>query len=70
MKKVRKTIIAIIIAILLVAVTFMDTWLVFRMTSDLTRESGSNQLTAISGKLEGTINDAKLETMREIMKNL
>ena len=64
MKKVRKTIIAIIIAILLVAVTFMDTWLVFRMTSDLTRESGSNQLTAISGKLEGTINDAKLETMK------
>ena len=41
----------------------MDTWIVFRMTSQQTKESGTYQLESISGKLQGTISDAETLTL-------
>ncbi len=54
----------VIITILLVLVTIMDTLMVFNMTREQTKESGAYQLLSISGKLEGTINDAEKRTMQ------
>ena len=49
--------------VLLLIVTFMDAWLVFRMTSEQTRNSGMYQLETISGQLKSTINEAEKLTM-------
>ena len=49
--------------VLLIVVIFMDTLIVFRMTSRQTKESGIYQLESISGELEGTISDARNLTM-------
>lgn len=49
--------------VLLLIVTFMDAWLVFRMTSQQTRNSGMYQLETISGQLKSTINEAEKLTM-------
>ena len=54
----------VIITVLLVLVTIMDTLMVFNMTREQTKESGAYQLLSISGKLEGTINDAEKRTMQ------
>ena len=53
----------ILIASLLLAVTFMDTWMIFRQTRQQTWDSGIYQLETISKKLESTINAAKNQTM-------
>ncbi|MBR5116645.1 MAG: histidine kinase, partial [Lachnospiraceae bacterium] len=49
----------IAIAVLLVAVTFMNSLQVFRMTASQTRNAGIYQLSVISGQLESTLGDAK-----------
>lgn len=63
-KRNRRTGVIIVIAILLIALTFMDTLLVFQMTSRQTRDAGEYQLESISGELENTINEAKNLTMQ------
>ena len=59
----------IVIAILLILVTFMDTLLVFRMTSSQTMDSGIYKLESIGGELENTINEAKNLTMKIAMQS-
>ena len=51
------------VALLLLAITFMDIWMVFRQTRQQTKDSGIYQLETISGELESTINDTKNLTM-------
>lgn len=63
MKKKRHAGIIVFIASLLISVIFMDTWIVFRMTSGQTMESGVYHLESISGKLQGTISDAENLTL-------
>ena len=63
MKNKKNAGIIVFIASLLIAVIFMDTWIVFRVTSQQTRESGIYQLESISGKLQGTISDAETLTL-------
>ena len=64
MKKGTRAGAIVIIALLLMAVTFMDTWLVFRMTSRQTKDSGSYRLENISGELENMISKAESLTLR------
>ncbi len=56
-----------LIATLLIAITITDTVIVFRMTSDQIKESGSLQLEAMSGELEGMINEAEKYTLNLAM---
>lgn len=63
MKKSRSVGVIILVAILLLVVTILDTWSVFEMTSDQTRDSGSYRLESIGGELENTISDAEKRTM-------
>ena len=63
MNNFRKTITVILIATLLLGVIAMNTWIVFRMTSQQTREAGGYQLSTVSGALESTISEAKILTM-------
>lgn len=63
MKNKKNAGIIVFIASLLIAVIFMDTWIVFRVTSQQTKESGIYQLESISGKLQGTISDAETLTL-------
>ena len=63
MKKERSLSVVILIASLLLAVTLMDTWILYRQTHSQTRQSGAYQLESVSGKLESTISDAKNLTM-------
>ena len=63
MKTGKGTGVIILVASLLFAVTFMDTWMVFDQTRTQTKETGIYQLETISGKLESTINDAEKLTM-------
>ena len=63
MNNFRKTITVILIATLLLGVIAMNTWIVFRMTSQQTREAGGYQLSTVSGELESTISEAKILTM-------
>lgn len=58
MKRSRREGIIIVIAFALMAVTFMETWFVFRQTRQQTKDSGIYQLTAVSGKLESMLNGA------------
>ncbi|MBO4416262.1 MAG: response regulator [Lachnospiraceae bacterium] len=69
MKKNRKNAgIVIAVAVMLIVITIMNTLLVFRMTSDQTRDSGIYRLMAISGELKSTINDAEKYTMELALK--
>ena len=63
MKNKKQASIVVLIASLLVAVIFMNTWIIFRMTANQTIESGMYQLESISGKLQGTISDAENLTL-------
>ncbi len=51
------------IAVILIAVTFMNAVLVFRMTAEQTRNAGVYQLSVISSELESTIGNAENLTM-------
>ena len=64
MKKGKRTGLIILIAVLLMVVTLMDTWLVFRMTSQRTKESGSYRLENISREFENTISNAEKITIQ------
>ena len=64
MKKGRRAGIIITIALLLLAVTFMNTWLVFRMTSQQTKDSGSYRLENISSELQNMISRAESLTLK------
>ena len=55
-------------ASLLLAVTLLDTWILYTQTNRQTRQSGAYQLEAMSGKLESTISDAKDLTMSLAIK--
>ena len=59
MKKKRSLSVVIFIASLLLAVTLMDTWILYNQTHIQTTQSGAYQLESVSGKLESTISDAK-----------
>ena len=63
MKKKRSLSVVILIASLLLAVTLMDTWILYTQTHKQTRQSGAYQLESMSGKLESTISEAKNLTM-------
>ncbi|MBR6223938.1 MAG: response regulator [Lachnospiraceae bacterium] len=69
MKNKKQSAGIIIVALLLIAVTFMDTLLVFRMTSSQTMNSGIYKLENISGELENRINEAKNFTMYLAMQS-
>ena len=61
--KYRNIIIAIV-SVLLILVMILDMLLVFRMTSNQTREMGGYRLVSISSELETTIDKAKEMTMK------
>ena len=63
MKKERSLSVVILVASLLLAVTLMDTWILYAQTHSQTLQSGAYQLESVSGKLESTISDAKNLTM-------
>ena len=63
MKNGKNAGVIILVASLLLAVTFMNTGMVFRKTTQQTKDSGIYQLETISGELESTINDAEKLTM-------
>ena len=67
-KSKKQILIIICIALLLFIVTFSDTWLIFRHTRQQTREAGIYHLESISGRLEGTILEAKNLTMELALK--
>lgn len=58
MKKVGRVGIIITIALMLLLVTFMETWIVFRQTRQQTKDLGIYQLTGVSGKLESMLSGA------------
>ena len=64
MKKGKNAAVIILVAMLLMLVTFFNAGLVFRMTSQQTRDMGGYQLESISRELENTINNAEKLTMR------
>ncbi len=68
-KDKKHSAIIIIVALMLIAVTFMNTLLVFRMTSSQTMNSGIYKLESISGELESKINEAKNYTMYLAMQS-
>ena len=68
MKKKRSLSVVILVASLLLAVTLMDTWILYTQTHQQTRQSGAYQLESVSGKLESTISDAKNLTMELAIK--
>ncbi len=59
----RNSAIIAIIAVLLIAVVSMDIYIVFGMTREQTRTSGTYQLQSVSGALETTLNEAINTTM-------
>lgn len=63
MKNGKNAGVIILVASLLLAVTFMNTGMVFRQTTQQTKDSGIYQLETISGELESTINEAEKLTM-------
>ena len=63
MGKKKKLSVVILVASLLLAVTLMDTWILYTQTHYQTRQAGAYQLESVSGKLEATISDAKNLTM-------
>ena len=67
-KKNRNGALIAFIAILLIAIVFMDIFIVFSMTREQTRTSGSYQLQSVSGALEAAINEANNVTMELAME--
>ncbi|MBR1861330.1 MAG: response regulator [Lachnospiraceae bacterium] len=63
MKNKKHAFVIIFIASLLLGVTFMDTWMVFRQTRMQIKNSGIYQIETISGELETTIGNAKSMTL-------
>ena len=63
MKSKKSSGVIIIIAVMLLAIMFMDTWMVFGQTRQQTKDSGTYQLENISGELESTISEAEKLTM-------
>ncbi|MBE5871726.1 MAG: response regulator [Lachnospiraceae bacterium] len=63
MKNKRHTGVIILIASLLLAITFMDTWMIFTQMRQQIWDSGIYQLETISKELESTVNAAKNQTM-------
>ncbi|MBR4759168.1 MAG: response regulator [Lachnospiraceae bacterium] len=63
MKSKRNAGVIVLVASLLFAVTFMDTWMVFRQNRQQLLDLGTYQLSAISGQLETTIHHAESLTM-------
>ncbi|MBR6338179.1 MAG: response regulator, partial [Ruminococcus sp.] len=63
-RKSRIVTIILVIAIALIAAIAMEIALVFRLTSQQTKESGTYKLEAIGGELEDTISIAKQNVMR------
>ena len=63
--KSKKNYVIVLAAVLLVAVTFADIFLVFRRTSKQAEETGKYQLELISGELESTINEARTLTLQQ-----
>ncbi len=59
----KNNIVIAVIALLLFAIVAMDIFLVFDMTREQTRTSGSYQLASVSGALENTLNEAINTTM-------
>ena len=59
MKKKQRLSVVILVASLLLAVTMMDTWILFTQTHDQTRQAGAYQLESVSGKLESAISAAE-----------
>lgn len=51
--------IVLLAAVVLVVVLFLNSWWVFRFTSDLTKEAGRYHLESVSGEFESTIDDAQ-----------
>ncbi len=63
-KEGNRVSVIVLVASMLLVVTFMDTWILFQQTHQQTWESGVFQLESISGKLEATISDAEKLTMK------
>ena len=63
MKKERNLSTVILVALLLLAVMLMDTWILYTQTHRQTRQSGAYQLESVSGRLESAISDAKKLTI-------
>ena len=55
----KRTGVVILIVILLAVINFMNTWMVFQMTSKQTKETGIYQLEMISAGLEHTIRESE-----------
>ncbi|MCR5432615.1 MAG: response regulator [Lachnospiraceae bacterium] len=63
MKKNKNAAVIVLIALLLIAIVSLDIFIVFSMTREQTRTSGSYQLQSVSGALEAMLNDANNLTM-------
>ncbi len=69
MKSKRNAGVIVLVATLLFAVTFMNTWMVFRQNRQQLLDLGTYQLSAISGQLETTIHHAESLTMQLAVKS-
>ena len=67
MKKERLTLV-ILVALLLLALLFTDTWILFRETHNQTRQAGLSQLQSVSWELQSSISDAEGLTMELAIK--
>lgn len=63
MKNRKNTGVITLVVLLLLTITVMDIWMVFRQTRQQTKDSGMYQLETIGGELESTISDAENLTM-------
>ncbi|MCR5432620.1 MAG: response regulator [Lachnospiraceae bacterium] len=63
MKKNKNAAVIVLIALLLISIVSLDIFIVFSMTREQTRTSGSYQLQSVSGALEAMLNDANNLTM-------
>ena len=68
MKKNKNGALIAFIAVLLIAIVFMDIFIVFNMTREQTRTSGSYKLQSVSSALEAAINEANNVTMELAME--
>ena len=67
MKKKNLTFV-IFVASLLLAVTLMDTWILYRQTHNQTKQAGSLQLASVSEKMESAFSDAQILTAELAIK--
>ncbi len=68
MKKKKSLSVVILVASLLLAVTMMDTWILFTQTQDQTKQAGAYQLESVGAKLESSISSAESLTMELAIK--